>query len=286
MPINTQQLHKALETAATNLQFGWNDRTGDAKVENLKLKNVYIGSDQKLHVSNHGASRMWAQLRGRPTGEAALRTGMQQAGIPAGVIHRAMQGLTAFQQKHAGWEATRLAEIQLAMGGREANFTAGPEPSRDLEGIVGQAHFRELQTGKASADLKGSMMTQWPKKAGKQDGEAIVRSCSQSDDPLGQLDSRLKRLQDQLATATKAADNPDYTFKANPDHAQPTRRLNPLEEIERLQATIDVVNQELSRTRPAAAAAAPAAPQQRLDPAKGAVNHMMALIAATRLDEH
>ena len=284
MPINTQQLHKALQTAAANLQTGWNDRTGEAKVEHLSLKNVYIGSDQKLHVSNHGATRMWAQLRGRPTGEAALRAGMQQAGIPAGVIHRAMQGITAFQQKHAGWEATRDTEIHLATLGVEANVTAGPEPSRDLESIVRQADTEEVQTAKAKAALLSILS---PTEAGKREGEAIVRSCSQSDDPLGQLDSRLKRLQDQQETATKAAAMPAYTFKANPHQAEAMRTLNPLQEIERLQATIGVVNQELSRLRPAAgaAAAAPAAPQQRLDPAKGAVNHMMAIIAATRLDD-
>lgn len=279
MPINTQQLRTALQTAATNLQTGWNDRTGEAKVENLNLKRVYLGSDEKLHVSNHGWSSGWARWRGRATGEAALRAGLQQAKIPAGVIDRALKGVTTFQQKHAAWEATRHTEIKLATVGVEANVTAGPEPSRDLEGIIGDARFQELQNAKAKVELL-SMLA--PKEAGKQAGEAIVRSCSQSDDPLGQLGARLERLHDQLKIAAGAASNPDYTFKANPHQAEPMRKLHPRQEIERLQATIDVVKRELSRLSPATAA--PSAPR-RADPTKGAVDHMMTLIVATRFDD-
>ena len=206
MPINTQQLRTALQTAATNLQTGWNDRTGEAKVENLNLKRVYLGSDEKLHVSNHGWSSGWARWRGRATGEAALRAGLQQAKIPAGVIDRALKGVTTFQQKHADWQAARHTEIQLATVGVEANVTAGPEPSRDLEGIIGEARFQELQNAKAKVELLSRLA---PKEAGRQAGQAIVPSCSPSHDPPGKPGTRMDSLHSTPTHLKRPPTTPD-----------------------------------------------------------------------------
>lgn len=139
MPINTQQLRTALQTAATNLQTGWNDRTGEAKVENLNLKNLYLSKTGELHVSDKGWARMWNSLLGRKTGEAALRQGMADLGINRPVINRALQHVTEFKDARTGWEAVRGAEDRMGIflkPGARLESKAGAEPSRNLEGVI------------------------------------------------------------------------------------------------------------------------------------------------------
>lgn len=54
------------------------------QVNDLKIKNLYIGKDNKIHVSITGFSRWQAARQGKPTGERALQFELAQVGRAKG----------------------------------------------------------------------------------------------------------------------------------------------------------------------------------------------------------
>lgn len=83
---------------------------GGLKVDDLKIKNLSIGKDNKIHVSITGFSRWQAARSGKPTGEQALRTALAQAGwakgfrgaIPAMFADEALKQGTQLRANPAG----------------------------------------------------------------------------------------------------------------------------------------------------------------------------------------
>lgn len=205
MQINTQQLRAALQTASDNIVNHQQNRTGDAKVENLNLRNVYISSKGEVHVSKDGWSRMWAGLMGRNTGEAALRQAMTGTGangykIPERVADRALQNITKFQEHHSKWSADhRALERSLTTlkdggfarlaGGLEEqkakiNQSKAQEPSRNLEGVVGHA-AKEIRQDEKKAALESAAQL------GTAKADAFARSVADAPGSLEQLKSTL-----------------------------------------------------------------------------------------------
>lgn len=76
---------KRLQAAFTQLP-GNATLEGDRglKVDDLKIKNLYIGKDNKIHVSITGFSRWQAARQGKATGEQALLIGLAQVGQAKG----------------------------------------------------------------------------------------------------------------------------------------------------------------------------------------------------------
>lgn len=204
MQINTQQLRTALQTAANTISTGHEQPTGGVKVENLNLKNVYIGSKGEVHVSDKGWSRMWAGLMGRKTGSEALAAGMKQHGIPEKVIERAMSDITRHQGAHSEWvqkhdPLAKAMQHQLETGmGRNAQLQTrldagkSQEPSLNLENLIKDAHTSELPT----AGEKNS-----PAAAGEKNSPAAAEGTKKAPDPF-----RAGRTQGLQAAAILAQD--------------------------------------------------------------------------------
>jgi len=103
------------------------------KVDDLKIKNLYIGKDNKIHVSITGFSRWQAARQGKATGEQALLIGLAQVGQAKG-FKGAMP--TVFARN-------ALKQINQLRANPEGR---GAEPLRD-----------RLKRGDAHADLSGHL---------------------------------------------------------------------------------------------------------------------------------
>jgi hypothetical protein len=161
MPITTNNLQATLSNIA-EFQRGQHKHAGpDLKLENSNIKNLYMGKDGQVHVSNSGFMRWVANLGGRKTGMDALRQGMEGKGIKPAVVDKAMQKITDFQARHAQWTNDNplkdviqrgIHEHLVAQGKREA------EPSLSLGQAVLAAHteykMNEAKLAVASAEEK------------------------------------------------------------------------------------------------------------------------------------
>lgn len=137
--VNTNQLQNALANVAGRLA-GKASTGSDVALEKLNVKNIYIGRDNKVHVSNSGfAANNWLGkiLYGaKLTGEEALKTAMsvQFKNSPDKLIDRALAKITEFDAKHATWERNSEAVSIMIM-----NQTPEAEPKSTLQKEISSA---------------------------------------------------------------------------------------------------------------------------------------------------
>jgi hypothetical protein len=104
--ITTTQLQTAITAGAAHLAEPNQQTAPDLKLSNLNLRNVYIGRDNKVHVSNSGFQRWFAQkIGGRAAGAEALKQGLVNAGIAPDVAGRAV--------KHIRWQVPEAGNNKL-----------------------------------------------------------------------------------------------------------------------------------------------------------------------------
>jgi hypothetical protein len=117
MKLTTNQLQTTL-TQASQIQKN-NENTkpkNDINLNNLDVKNIYIGRDNKVHVSNSGfAAQSWLGkiIYGvKATGAQALETALKEAGIDTKVSQSAMtkiSGASLFGVKTFGEAISKAA---------------------------------------------------------------------------------------------------------------------------------------------------------------------------------
>lgn len=210
------------------------------KAENLNIKNVYIGRDNKVHVSNNGFYRWIAEKGGRATGAEAFKQAMEQAMKPtlgkAGMLHAGgrildnlMGRIAEHQEKHSSWEIRNRAQ-EAGVG-----QAAGKEPTKALGQLLNEA----------TAEEKFKDLLKDAHNAGVQDAESFVKSCAGDPNPLDKLKARLGIYEGQRANAGNAAKRPGYEYKENKMQAETMRSLDPKLEMARLDGSISVITSQI-----------------------------------------
>jgi len=237
--INTRQLQSFLgEVSEGKLPTA-------VKAENLNIRNLYIGRDNRAHVSNSGFMRWIASKTGRATGREAFRQAMGAQIRPlleksnmghAGdrIVDNLLTRIDNHREKHFRWST--LAQASLLVGMREAE----PEPSTALGKLYSDVLKEEIpkQQHEDAAN------------AGKQEAENFVKNCTGGPYSLDTLKAQLDRYESQRENAKRAAGNPNYEPSQNEYQKNPMRALDPKLEMIRLDASIAIVEKEIQQLEP------------------------------------
>lgn len=224
-----------------------NVRMGALKAENLDLKNVYIGRDNKVHVSNNGFYRWIAEKGGRAAGAEAFKQAMGAALKPAlgkaGMEHaggRVLDNLLgrigSHQSQHSSWEVRNRFHEVVGLG-----EGPGEKPTKGLKDLLNEALAEETPKQQRE-DAHNSAVA-----AGKQDAESFIKSCAGDPNPLDKLKARLNIYENQRANAKNAGEDPWYEYKENKTQAEKMRSLDPKLEMARLDASISVMKAHVTR---------------------------------------
>ena len=158
--ITTTQLQAAINEGAAHLAKPAEQEAPDLNLAHLNLRNVYIGRDHQVHVSNGGFQRWFAQrIGGRAVGAEALKQGLAKAGLPPRIADQALQHIEAHENQRAETVARFFAAVEAR--NTEALIEERPElnPRLSLGDVLTQVKYAEIASKLKHTNLNAEHRT-------------------------------------------------------------------------------------------------------------------------------
>lgn len=207
-PIDTSQLRTALDTAANVAQGqpGHNENN-DVRLNDLNVRNIYLGKNGDIHVSKSSFSRLVAQLLNRKTGLDALKQGMLDRGLTESVADKALAKIRYTNEGGGAFllnmrvdtlgEAITMARTDTNEGKPSKEYELGIEKNK-LENELREIREERALRGKEMNSLEGMIrsMEAFPQFYGSEEKKKELATLDEKKELL----SNLKDLSFEAAT--------------------------------------------------------------------------------------